>query len=42
VEFIEIQEVGGTKKTAAKGRKILREMLADAAKLQRQPIPVSE
>ncbi|MBP1723988.1 MAG: Altronate dehydratase, partial [Deltaproteobacteria bacterium] len=42
VEFIEIQEVGGTKKTAAKGKKIVREMLADAAKLQRQPIPVSE
>jgi len=42
VEFIEIQEVGGTKKTTAKGKKIVREMLADAAKLQRQPIPVSE
>jgi len=42
VEFIEIQEVGGTKKTVTKGRKIVREMLADAAKLQRQPIPVSD
>ena len=42
VECIEIQEVGGTKKTIAKGRKIVKEMLADAAKLERQPIPVSE
>ncbi len=42
VEYIEIQEVGGTKKTAAKGRKIIKEMLADAAKLPREPIPVSE
>ena len=42
VEYIEIQEVGGTKKTIAKGRKIIKEMLADAAKLQREPIPVSE
>jgi altronate dehydratase large subunit len=42
VEYIEIQEVGGTKKTIAKGRKIVKEMLADAAKLERQPIPVSE
>ena len=42
VEYIEIQDVGGTKKTVAKGRKIVKEMLADAAKVQRQPIPVSE
>ena len=42
VEYIEIQDVGGTKKTMAKGRKIVKEMLADAAKVQRQPIPVSE
>jgi altronate dehydratase large subunit len=42
VEYIEIQEVGGTKKTAAKGRKIVKEMLADAAKVPREPIPVSE
>jgi altronate dehydratase large subunit len=42
VEYIEIQEVGGTKKTVAKGRKIVKEMLAEAAKVQRQPIPVSE
>ena len=42
VEFIEIQEVGGTKKTIAKGKRIVREMLADAAALHREPIPLSE
>ena len=42
VEFIEIQEVGGTKKTIAKGRRIVREMLADAAALEREPIPLRE
>jgi altronate dehydratase large subunit len=42
VEFIEIQEVGGTKKTIAKGRKVVKEMLAGAAALQREPIPLSE
>jgi altronate dehydratase large subunit len=42
VEFIEIQDVGGTKKTIAKGKRIVREMLADAAALEREPIPLSE
>jgi altronate dehydratase large subunit len=42
VEFIEIQDVGGTKKTIAKGRRIVREMLADAAALEREPIPLRE
>jgi altronate dehydratase large subunit len=42
VEFIEIQEVGGTKKTISQGRKILKEMLAEAASLPRRPIPLSE
>ncbi len=42
VEYIEIQEVGGTKKTIAKGRKIVKEMLAEAAALPREPIPLSE
>ena len=42
VEFIEIQDVGGTRKTIAKGKKILKEMLADAAALPREPIPLSE
>jgi len=42
VEFIEIQDVGGTKKTIAKGKRIVREMLADAAALEREPISFSE
>jgi altronate dehydratase large subunit len=42
VEYINIQEVGGTKKTIAQGRKILREMLEDAAAAFRQPIQVRE
>ncbi len=42
VEFIEIQEVGGTKKTIAKGRRIVKEMLADAAVLKREAIPAAE
>jgi len=42
VEFIEIQDVGGTKKTIARGKKIVKEMLAEAAQLQREPIPLSE
>jgi altronate dehydratase large subunit len=42
VEFIEIQKLGGTKKTIARGRQILKEMLAEAASLQREPIPLKE
>jgi len=42
VEAISIQEVGGTKKTVALGKKIVREMLEDGAKLNREPIPLSE
>lgn len=42
VEFIEIQEVGGTKKTIAQGKRIIKEMLADAAALPREPISLSE
>ncbi len=42
VEFVEIQDVGGTKKTITKGRRIVREMLADAAELERQAFPLSE
>jgi altronate dehydratase large subunit len=42
VEAIEIQKSGGTRKTAALGRKILGEMLKEAARLERAPIPVSE
>ncbi len=42
VEELVIQEVGGTKKTISLGRKIVRQMLADAAKLHREPIPLNE
>jgi altronate dehydratase large subunit len=42
VEVIVIQEVGGTKKTIALGKKIVKEMLQDATKLSREPIPLSE
>lgn len=42
VEYIEIQEVGGTKKTIAQGKKIVKDMLAEAATCPREPIPVSE
>ena len=42
VEVITIQEVGGTKKTIRLGRKIVTEMLADASRLHREPIPLSE
>ncbi len=42
VETIIVQEMGGTRKTTAAGRRIVREMLADAAGLTREPIPVSE
>ncbi|MBI5969209.1 MAG: UxaA family hydrolase [Deltaproteobacteria bacterium] len=41
-EFIEIQDVGGTKRTIARGKKIVREMLAEAAQLKREPIPLGE
>ena len=42
VEELVIQEVGGTKKTIALGKNIVRQMLADAAKLEREPIPLKE
>jgi altronate dehydratase large subunit len=42
VEIVSIQSSGGTRKTAAIGRKIVKEMLLDAAKLAREPIPLSE
>jgi altronate dehydratase large subunit len=41
VEAISIQEVGGTKKTIALGRRIVKEMLEAASKLAREPIPLS-
>ena len=42
VEVITIQEAGGTRKTIGLGRKIVREMLADASRLNRESIPLSE
>ena len=42
VEVLTIQEVGGTRKTIAFGKRIVREMLQEAEKLGREPIPVSE
>ncbi len=42
VETIVVQEVGGTKKTISRGRGIVKEMLADAAALHREPIPLDE
>src|SRR4030043_1190434 len=41
-EVIVIQSVGGTRKTIALGRRIGKEMREDAAKLNREPIPLSE
>jgi altronate dehydratase large subunit len=42
VEMIVIQDVGGTKKTIAKGKRIVKEMHEDAVKLNREPIPLSD
>lgn len=42
VETIVVQEAGGTKKTISSGRVIVKEMLADAAALHREPIPLDE
>jgi altronate dehydratase large subunit len=42
VEVLVLQEFGGTRKTVAEGRRILREMLVDAAACVREPIPASE
>jgi len=42
VEVIVIQKAGGVRKTVALGKKIVREMLAAAADIVREPIPLSE
>jgi altronate dehydratase large subunit len=42
VEVITVQERGGTKKTTAIGRRSIKEMLKEAAKLDREPIPLAE
>jgi altronate dehydratase large subunit len=40
VEVLVIQEAGGSRKTVSAGRNIVKEMLADAARLRREPIPL--
>lgn len=42
VESIEVQSGGGPVKTGALGRRLVKEMLADGARVSREPIPVSE
>lgn len=42
VEFIVLQDMGGTRKTIAVGRRIVKEMLSDAAQCNREPVPLSE
>jgi len=41
-EYFEIQEVGGSRKAAARGAGIVREMLAEAQKQERKPVPLGE
>jgi len=42
VEFLEIQSSGGPRKTGALGRQLVKEMLADAGRVNREPVPVSQ
>lgn len=42
VEAVVIQDAGGRRKTISTGRRIVKEMLAEAASLRREPIPLSE
>jgi len=42
VEVVVIQDIGGTRKTIALGKRIVKEMHEDAAKLNREPIPLDE
>jgi len=42
VECLVIQEIGGTRKTVTLGRKIVKDMLNDAARLNREPISLNE
>ncbi len=42
VEFLEIQSSGGPRKTGALGRQLVKEMLADAGRVMRESISVSE
>ena len=40
VEYFNIQELGGTKKSTTKGIDIVRRMIADTAGIERKPIPL--
>jgi altronate dehydratase large subunit len=42
VEFMEVQSGGGPVKTGVLGRRLVKEMLADAARVNREPILLSE
>jgi altronate dehydratase large subunit len=42
VEFFNIQDSGGSRKSTARGGEIVRRMLADAAKQQRRPLPIEK
>ena len=42
IEAIVLQDMGSMKKTIALGRKIVKEMLADASLLKREPVPLNE
>lgn len=42
VEVLTIQEAGGTKRAAALGRKLVRELLRCAAEVTREPVPLGE
>lgn len=42
VEYFTIQEVGGTRKSVEKGVEIARRMVAEADRVKREPVPVSE
>jgi altronate dehydratase large subunit len=41
-EYFEIQEIGGSRKAAARGAELVGKMLADAEKQERKPFPLSE
>ena len=41
-EALVIQEVGGTRKTVSLGKAVVKEMLAEGARLHREPIPLGE
>jgi altronate dehydratase large subunit len=42
VEIVSVQDAGGTTKCVAEGKKLAQELLAEAARLKREPIDVSE